>query len=114
MKRIDAVIPTERLGTVNDALRKVGIGGLTVYDSKGRGQMPIEKRTTGRGSMVYTPEFNTNSCIMVMVKDSDAEKTVQAIVNSVSSGTAGEGKIFISNVEQITDIGSKKTGEGAL
>ena len=113
MKRIDAVIPAERLSTVNDALRKVGVGGITVFDTKGRGQIPIQQRTAGRGG-VFTPEFNTNSSIMVVVKDGDAEKVVNAILQSASSGLAGEGKVFVTNVDDAVDIGTKKRGEQAL
>lgn len=113
MKRIDAVIPAERLSNVNDALRKAGVGGVTVFDSKGHGQIPIQQRTAGRGG-VFTPEFNTNCSIVVVVKDSDADKVIQAILQGASSGLAGEGKVFVSSVDDAVDIGSKKRGEQAL
>jgi nitrogen regulatory protein P-II 1 len=113
MKRIDAVIPAERLTNVNDALRKAGVGGLTIFDSKGRGQNPPQQRTAGRGG-VFTPEFNTNSSIMIVVKDSDADKVVQAILQGASTGLAGEGKVFVTHVDDAVDIGSKKRGEQAL
>jgi len=113
MKRIDAVIPAERLSKVNDALKQVGVGGITCFDSKGRGQVPIQQRTAGRGG-VFTPEFNTNCSIMVVVKDGDVEKVVQAILQGASSGLAGEGKVFVTSVDDAVDIGSKKRGEQAL
>lgn len=114
MKKIEAVIPTERLSRVSEELKKTGATGLTCFDTKGRGQIPIQKVQTGRGTGVYTPEFNTNCSIIVVVKDSDVDKAIQAIVNSASSGMAGEGKIFVSNVDDVVDIGSKKKGESAL
>ena len=113
MKRIDAIIPAERLSKVNDALKQVGVGGITVFDTKGRGQIPIQQRTAGRGG-VFTPEFNTNCSIMVVVKDGDADKVIQAILQGASSGLAGEGKVFVTNVDDAVDIGSKKRGEQAL
>jgi len=113
MKRIDAIIPAERLSKVNDALKQVGVGGITVFDTKGRGQIPIQQRTAGRGG-VFTPEFNTNCSIMVVVKDGDADKVIQAILQGASSGLAGEGKVFVTSVDDAVDIGSKKRGEQAL
>jgi nitrogen regulatory protein P-II 1 len=113
MKRIDAVIPAERLSTVNDALRKAGVGGVTVFDSKGRGQVPIQPRSAGRGG-VFTPEFNTNCAIMVVVKDNDVDKVIQAILQGASTGLTGEGKVFVSSIDDAVDIGSKRKGEQAL
>ena len=113
MKRIDAVIPAERLSKVNDALKQTGVGGVTCFDTKGRGQIPIQQRTAGRGG-VFTPEFNTNCSIMVVVKDSDADKVIQAILQGASSGLAGEGKVFVTTVDDAVDIGSKRRGEQAL
>ena len=63
---------------------------------------------------MYRPEFNVNSTIVVVAKDSMANKVVDKILESTSTGLAGEGKIFISDVEEAVDIGSKKRGEGAL
>lgn len=113
MKRIDAVIPAERLSKVNDALKQVGVGGVTCFDSKGRGQRPIEQRSAGRGG-VFTPEFNTNCSIMVVVKDGDVDKVINAIVQAASTGLVGEGKVFVTSVDNVVDIGSKKSGEQAL
>ncbi len=113
MKRIEAIFPAERLYNVSDELKKVGVGGLTVYDSKGRGQVPIQQRVAGRGGL-FTPMFNTNCCVVVVVSDSKVEQVVQAILNSAGSGMAGEGKIFITNVDRAVDIGSKKSGDEVL
>ncbi len=114
MKRVDAIFPTERLFNVNDALKKVGVGGVTIFNTRGRGQIPIQQRSAGRGGGVFTPEFNTNSSLMVVIKDSDVDKVVQAILQGASSGLAGEGKVFITDVDEAVDIGSKKRGEQAI
>jgi len=113
MKRIDAVIPAERLTNVSDELKKVGVGGLTCFDSKGRGQVPIQQRSAGRGG-VFTPAFNTNCTLMVVVKDGDVDKAVQAILQAASTGLTGEGKIFVSKVDDVVDVGTKKKGDEAL
>ena len=113
MKRIEAIIPTERLYKVNDALRNIGVGGITCFDTRGRGQIPIEQRSAGRGGL-FTPEFNTNCTVIVVVKDGDADKVIQAILQASSTGLAGEGKVFVTKVDDVVDIGSKKRGEQAL
>ena len=113
MKRIEGIIPTERLSKVNDALRNVGVGGVTCFDTRGRGQVPIQQRIAGRAGL-FTPEFNTNSTIMVVVKDADADKVINAILEAASTGLAGEGKVFVTHVDDVIDIGSKKRGEEAL
>ena len=75
---------------------------------------PRPKIHSGRGTGTYTPEFNVNSTIMLVVKDSMVDKVVEKILESTSSGLKGEGKIFVSNVDDAVDVGSKKRGEAAL
>ncbi|MFQ5940787.1 MAG: P-II family nitrogen regulator [Nitrososphaerales archaeon] len=114
MKKIEAVIPAEKLGAVSAELKKIGTGGLTIFETKGRGQNPPTAIQTGRGTGTYTPEFNTNCSLLFVVKDSDVEKGIEAIVNAAGTGLAGEGKIFVSNVEEAIDLGSKTKGDSAL
>jgi nitrogen regulatory protein P-II 1 len=113
MKRVEAVIPEARLDKVNDALKHAGVGGVTIFNTKGRGQIPIQQRSAGRGG-VFTPEFNTNCTLIVVVKDNEVDKVLQAVLQGASSGLVGEGKIFVSNVDEAVDIGTKKRGEGAI
>jgi nitrogen regulatory protein P-II 1 len=63
---------------------------------------------------MYRPEFNVNSTIVVVATDSMANKVIDKILQSTSTGLAGEGKIFVSDVDEAIDIGSKQRGEGAL
>ena len=114
MKKVEAVIPVTRMDEAFNALRELDIGGFTYYDSKGRGQIPRAPRLSGRGTSSYVPEFNVNTTIVLVVKDSMVEKVVEKIINSTSTGLAGEGKIFVSDVDDAVDIGSKKRGEAAL
>ncbi len=114
MKRIDAIFPTERLNTVNGALKNAGVGDVTIFDTRGRGIIPAKHIVVDRGSDVHTPEFNLNTSLMVVVKDGDADKVVQAILQSASTGVAGEGKVFVTDVDDVVDIDSKKRGEQAL
>lgn len=114
MKKVEAVIPAERLSKVNSELKKIGGYGITCFDSKGHGQIPIKELQTSRGTGVFTPEFNTNCSIFIVVRDSDVDKVIQAIVNMASTGLAGEGKIYVSNINEAIDIGTKARGESVL
>jgi nitrogen regulatory protein P-II 1 len=111
MKKIEAVVPHARLDLALAALRELGLGGLTYYESKGRGQNPIPRVQSGRGTSTYVPEFNVNSTIVLVVREAQLQNVVDAIVESTSTGLAGEGKIFVSDVEDAVDIGSRKRGE---
>jgi len=112
MKRIDAVIPIERLNSVNEALRLVDMSGVTVFFSTGRGQLPIKQKSSGQEAFI--PEFNSNCVIMGVVNDSEVEKIIVSILEGAGSGMRREGKIFVSDVIDAIDIGSKQRGEKAL
>ena len=114
MKKIEAVVPAARLESAFAALGELGLGGFTYYDSRGRGQIPRPEIHSGRGTSTYRPEFNLNATIVVVTKDSMSDNVVSKILDSTSSGLAGEGKIFVSDVDEVIDIGSKQRGEGAL
>lgn len=107
MKRIEAIIPMSKMTDAFSALKELKIGGLTYYDSKGRGENPPAAVQSGRGTSLYTPEFNANLTVFTVVDDSLVEQVVNKILTSSSTGLAGEGKIFISDVDEIIDIGTK-------
>ncbi len=107
MKRIEAIIPQSKMVDAFSALKELNIGGFTYYDSKGRGLNPPAAVHSGRGTSLYTPEFNPNLTIFTVVEDSLVEQVVNKILASTSTGLAGEGKIFISDVDQTIDIGTK-------
>jgi nitrogen regulatory protein P-II 1 len=114
MKKIEAVIPMGRLYHAFDALRELNLGGLTYYDSKGRGEIPRRPRISSRGTGVYQPAFNANSTIVIVTDDAMADKVVDKIVESTSSGLKGEGKIFVSDVDEVVDIGTRVRGSKAI
>ena len=107
MKRIEAIIPQSKMSDAFSALKELNIGGFTYYDSKGRGLTPPTAVHSGRGTSLYTPEFNPNVTIFTVVDDSLVEQVVNKILASTSTGLAGEGKIFISDIDQTIDIGTK-------
>jgi nitrogen regulatory protein P-II 1 len=114
MKKIEAVVPAARLDRAFAALKEMDLGGFTYYESKGRGQIPRPEIQSGRGTGTYRPEFNANSTIMVVAKDAMVNKIIDKILESTSSGLAGEGKIFVSDVDEAVDIGTKKRGDSTL
>lgn len=114
MKKIEAVIPQSRLERAFLALKELDLGGITYFDSKGRGQIPRPELHSGRGTSTYVPEFNVNSTIVLVANDSMVDKIVDTIIGSTSTGLVGEGKVFISDVDDAVDIGSNKRGESAI
>ena len=114
MKKVEAVIPHSRMQSAFSALRELDLGGLTYYESKGRGQVPTPVIHTGRGTSVYRPEFNVNVTISIVVRDPVANDVVGKILESTSTGLAGEGKNFISEIDDAVDIGSGERGDAAI
>lgn len=114
MKRIEAIIAAEKVSAVNEALKRAGVGGTTVLDAKGRGRGEKPKVQTGRGTQRLAAEFSVRANVMTVVDDSDVEKVIKAILDTASTGSAGDGKIFISTVAEAIDIGTKKRGQVAV
>lgn len=114
MKRIEAIIAAEKLSAVNEALKKAGVGGATILDAKGRGKGEKPQIQTGRGTQRLAAEFSVRANVVTVVDDSEVEKVLQAILDTVSTGSAGDGKIFISTVNEAIDIGTKKRGQMAV
>lgn len=114
MKRIDLIIPQERLHEVNDLLRKHQVGGLTVYDVKGRGRAKHEPIAIGRGVMRYIPEFGARTKIEVIVSDLSSKSIIEDVLKLISTGAASDGKVFVYDVAEAYDIGSKEKGEQAI
>ncbi len=100
MKRIEAVIQPDMLEAVIKALRKVGVGGLSVIEAKGQGA--AEPPLVG--------QFFSKNIVMVVVDDDKADDIMEEITNTACTGAKGDGKIFISNIEESTDICSKEKG----
>lgn len=107
MKSICAIIPEKKLGDVNAALHKVGITGLTVFNAKGRGKHLPQPNQMGH--WFYFSEFGDSNALLILSSDADVEKIVEAIKT-----TAGIGKIFVTNIEELIDIQKNVKGEEAL
>jgi len=107
MKKIEAIIKPFKLSLVKDALHEVGVSGMTVLDVKGFGR---QRGSTGgvETSETYDDEFLAKMKVEIIVDDENEQKAIEAIKKAAYSGKIGDGKIFISNIEQVIRI---RTGE---
>jgi nitrogen regulatory protein P-II 1 len=121
MKQLDIVIPHERLSNVNSILHNHKVGGMMYFDIKGRGRaerQPVEERVSGYGGYStgkrYVPEFGSRTKIEVLVPDSMYKQIVDEVLKTLSTGSAADGKIFVKDISEAYDIGSKQSGESAI
>jgi nitrogen regulatory protein P-II 1 len=112
MKRIEAIIRPHRLDDVKDRLREIGVSGMTVTEVKGFGRTG-GKTEVYRGS-AYVVDFVPKLRLDVVVKDAMANDVVQAISTVAKSGKIGDGKIFVTEVEEAIRIRTSERGEDAL
>src|SRR5579875_1633937 len=113
MKKIEAVIPEDKLDPVFSALTQLDIGGFTYFTAKGRGKRPRELVASGRGGR-FQSAYNVNVNIYVVVHDNMVDKVVDAITSHAGTGMAGEAKIRIYNVPDAIDVGNKNRDESSL
>jgi len=114
MKRIDAYIKKIALRDVAKALKKVGVGGITVDEVRGRGSSEVPVVSGLRGTARFVADFNPKNIVTVIVDDSRVEQVIATIIETAGTGHKGDGKIFVTNVEDAIDIGSKRRGPAAI
>jgi nitrogen regulatory protein PII len=112
MKKIEAIIKPFKLHEVKDALSEVGIEGMTVSEVKGFGRQKGHTEIY-RGSE-YTVDFLPKMKIEIVLPDAQAAGAVEAIVKAARTGKIGDGKVFVSNVEDAIRIRTDEQGERAL
>jgi nitrogen regulatory protein P-II 1 len=112
MKKIEAIIKPFKLEEVKEALADLGIEGMTVSEVKGFGRQKGHTEIY-RGSE-YTVDFLPKIKIEVVVTDSLLDSAVAAIVKSAKTGKIGDGKVFVSAVEDAIRIRTDETGEKAI
>lgn len=112
MKKIEAVIRPEKMEAVRQALEKMGCGGLMISEIEGHGkQKGMVQQWRGEK---YRMELLPKIKIDVIVKDKDVERVVRTIINTAKTGEIGDGKIFISNIENVIRIRTEESGEVAI
>jgi len=112
MKKLEAIIKPFKLEEVKEALAELGIEGMTVSEVKGFGRQKGHTEIY-RGSE-YTVDFLPKIKIEVVLADTLLETAIKAIVGSAKTGKIGDGKIFVSNVEEAIRIRTEETGDKAV
>ncbi|GAB6055668.1 P-II family nitrogen regulator [Methanobacterium alkalithermotolerans] len=112
MKEIVAIIRPEKLQKVKNALEDAECNGITVTEVKGRGrQLGITESYRGSN---YKVDLLPKTKLEVIVKDENLDKLIEVIVKNAQTGDIGDGKIFISNVEDVVRIRTNERGENAV
>ncbi len=112
MKKIEAIIRPFRIDDVREALGEIGVKGMTMTEVKGYGRQKGHTELY-RGSE-YQIDFLPKMKIEVVVADRLAEKVVETIVKAARTGQVGDGKIFITDVEDAVRVRTGESGEDAL
>ena len=104
MKRIETVVQPTMKDQVVSAIKQVGVGGLTVWNTQGQ----------GAADPPLVGQYFSKEAIVTVVPDSKVDAVLSAIADVACTGTKGDGKVFVTNVEEALDICTKKKGESAL
>ena len=112
MKKIEAIIKPFKLEDVKEALSSLGVEGMTVSEVKGFGRQKGHTEIY-RGSE-YTVDFLPKIKIEVVLSDARAGEAVDAIVKAAKTGKIGDGKVFVSTIENAIRIRTEETGEKAV
>ena len=112
MKKIEAVIKPFKLDEVREALSEVGVSGLTVTEVKGFGRQ--KGHTELYRGAEYVVDFLPKVKIEIVVPDNSVESAIESIVKAAHTGKIGDGKIFVTNVEQVVRVRTGETGEDAV
>ena len=112
MKKIDAVVKPFKLDEVREALSDIGVSGLTVTEVKGFGRQ--KGHTELYRGAEYVVDFLPKVKIEIVVADTMVEQVLEAIVKAARTGKIGDGKIFVTTVEQVVRIRTGETDEAAI
>jgi nitrogen regulatory protein P-II 1 len=112
MKQITAIIKPFKLEEVRESLAEVGVSGLTVTEVKGFGRQ--KGHTELYRGAEYVVDFLPKVKIEVVVKDEEVERCIEAVVRAAKTGKIGDGKIFVTAVEQVVRIRTGETDEAAV
>ena len=112
MKKIDAIIRPHKLDEVREALQEAGFRGLTVTEVKGYGRQ-MGHSEIYRGSE-YTINFLPKTKIELVCADKDVEKAISIVLKKAKTGEVGDGKIFVSGIEEVIRVRTEETGDEAV
>ena len=112
MIKIEAILQPSKLDAVKDAPLEAGIEGMTILEARGHGRQ--KGHTEFYRGREYTVDLLPKVKIELVVKDEQKEKTLQAIISTARTGRIGDGKIFISKIDDAIRIRNDERGETAL
>jgi nitrogen regulatory protein P-II 1 len=112
MKKIEAIIKPFKLDEVKDALNQVGLKGITVLEAKGFGRQ--KGHTELYRGAEYVVDFLPKVKIELIIDDDMVEKAVEAILTSAHTGRIGDGKIFVSQIDEAIRIRTGERGDAAV
>lgn len=114
MKKIEAIIRRDKFPQVDAALKALGVGGLTVEEVAGRGRARHTTTVLAKGRWNYEEEYIKRLKLEILVQDNRAQDVIDAIMTNATTSSVGDGKIFVSSVDEVLDIGSKAVDEKAV
>jgi len=112
MKKIEAIIKPFKLDEVREALSEIGVSGLTVTEVKGFGRQ--KGHTELYRGAEYVVDFLPKVKVEVIVQEAQVDRAVEAIVRAARTGKIGDGKIFVTSVDQVIRIRTGESGEAAV
>lgn len=112
MKKIEAIIKPFKLDEVKESLQEIGLQGITVIEAKGFGRQ--KGHTELYRGAEYVVDFLPKIKIEIVLEESLQDKAVEAIINAARTGRIGDGKIFISQVDEVIRIRTGETGPEAI
>ncbi len=112
MKKIEAIIKPFKLDDVREALSEIGVNGLTVTEVKGFGRQ--KGHTELYRGAEYVVDFLPKIKLELVIAETILDSAVDAIIKAAHTGKIGDGKIFVSSVEQVIRIRTGETGEAAV
>ena len=112
MTKIEAIVQPSKFEVVKEELREIGVDGMTVTDVRGHGRQ--KGHTEVYRGREYTVDLVPKVKIEMVVPDNLVEKAVNAILSSAKTGKIGDGKIFISRIDEAVRIRNEERGEAAL
>ena len=112
MTKVEAIIQVAKLDAVKDALHEIGVEGMTVFEARGHGRQ--KGHTEFYRGREYTVDLIPKVKLEIVLTDDVVEKVVQAIVKAAQTGKIGDGKIFLTRVDDSIRIRNEERGDGAL
>ena len=112
MKMVEAIVKPFKLDEVKEALTKAGVQGMTVEEVKGFGRQ--KGHTELYRGAEYSVDFLPKVKIQILVPDNKAAEVVQVIIDAAKTGKIGDGKIFVSNIEEVIRIRTGEKGPDAI